>query len=68
MSLIWEKIRFKDILWFAFTQKTLPKKTAYFFRGLIFRLFMQKLSRKASEEDESVSSSSLVGDDIYPLF
>jgi len=68
MSLIWEKIGFKDILWFAFTQKTLPKKTSYFLRGLIFQPFMLKLSRKATEEDESVSSSTQVGDDIYPLF
>jgi hypothetical protein len=58
---------FKNVVRFAAAQKTLSGKAAYLIKGLIFALFMSRMASPAAADD-SVSSKSQAGDDIYPLF
>jgi hypothetical protein len=57
----------QDIIRFSRVQKTFYRKTAYLFKGLLFVPFLSRAVRKAAVDD-TVSTMSQAGDDIYPLF
>jgi len=67
MAQLIDKEILKDIFRFSAAQKSFSRKTAYLFKGLLFAPFLSRVVRKAAADD-TVSASSQVGDDIYPLF